>query len=194
MELSSSEARSGVDAFRCSEATASMAPCTRATCWGEPEIFSCNSVPVGYCASLAFSDAISTAVYWFMLAMIWSPAKLTLTPTVDLQCHCSTLSHSCPSVRLHPTMPRGLSPPVIASGAPVVDSAVSGGIWVCCKTRSGLPPENAHHGKMKPTHGFRDPRAPTLDRANLGFDRARHFPQRRQRFLRPAGEGEGTAG
>src|SRR5215469_8845800 len=180
MELSSSEARSGVDAFRCSEATASMAPCTRATCWGEPEIFSCKSVPLGYCASLAFSDAISAAVYWFMLAMIWSPTKLTLTSTVGLQCHCSTLPRSCPSVRLHPNHAKRIITVCNRLWCAVVDSAVSCGIsWVCCKTRSGLPPENAHHGKMKPTHGFRDPRAPTLDRANLGFDRARHFPQRR---------------
>ena len=63
-----------------------MAACAEATCSGEPKTFSHSFVPLGYCASLAFNDATSVAVYWFMLAIIWSPAKLTFTLMVDFQC------------------------------------------------------------------------------------------------------------
>src|SRR6184192_3373740 len=67
--------------------------------FGRAKIFSHNFVTLGYCASLAFSDARSMVVYWLIFAMILSPKKLTFRLTGELQCHCFTLSRSCPSVR-----------------------------------------------------------------------------------------------
>lgn len=54
-----------------------MAARTIDTCSGEPKKFSSSFVPFGYCASLAFSDARSVAVYWFMLAVILTDDEVT---------------------------------------------------------------------------------------------------------------------